>query len=319
MHGYDHNAVNPANGDFFHAPFGRNSVVHKYAAGTSQWSVLPQYPSSSCSGGLEYVPELNGLLYAEAGKLMYLPDGAAQWQTLASGLTMGGCHGFLEHNPVHQVTLFGGGESGAVGGYPNIYKMDMDKNVTTMKNAPVGLGPNQAIQTVDPVSGDYLVFTMSGRFYVYDILTDSWSQKSNSNVPIFVSREKQVHGVVATPVSTYGVTLFVRCDRGDCSVWLYKHSAGSVTPRDRLFLQSDRIRLCVSPNPFSERAVITLLNGPGQVKLSLFDLRGRLVKHFQMDKNNRLTLRGIDLENGAYIFKACTGNRQFSQKILFLK
>src|SRR5262245_31505984 len=119
---------------------------------------------------------------------------------------MGPYHNFAEYSPVHKVILFGGGN-----GSSDLYKLDAAGKVTALKKAPIGLGTMQSIVTLDPVSGDFLIFGKGGSFYVYDVTSDAW-KRQGGKVPIFEPTrvaDNKVWHVTATPVSTYGVTMFV--------------------------------------------------------------------------------------------------------------
>jgi hypothetical protein len=75
--------------------------------------------------------------------------------------------------------------------------------------------------TVDPASGAYLLLTPTTRqLYRYDVNSDVWLPSPSLSKPDLSST-----GAVATPVSTYGVNLFVSCTRGECHAYVYKHSA----------------------------------------------------------------------------------------------
>ena len=125
--------------------------------------------------------------------------------------------------------VFGGGESGA--SPRKIYKLNASGVVTPLKDPPVDVGINNTIFTVDPVSGDYLVFTNTSQFYVYNVSTDTWTLRaSGSAIPIWTtSYGNPIFGAVGGPIDTYGVNVFVTCDGpNNCRVTLYKHSpAGS--------------------------------------------------------------------------------------------
>src|SRR2546422_9284912 len=109
-----------------------------------------------------------------------------------------------------------------------LYKLSSSEQVTRLGNPPISLynslvGP----LTVDPVSGKYLALTPSGtQFYTYDVQTDVWQAQSTSTKPSFDSF------IVATPISTYGVNMFVSCASGaaPCHVYLYKFSGGTPPP-----------------------------------------------------------------------------------------
>lgn len=222
-HGYDHSAVNPANGDLYHRPFNggwREPQVHKYSQG--QWTTLPPLGFDedyhACCVGVEYFPELGGLVVVDSGQgAVYLFDeGSDTWSRLARDLPMGDYHNFAEYNPVHKVLVFGGGNNSSL-----IYRLDARGQIEALGAAPASLASPELVFTVDPVSGDYLVFT-SDAFYVYDVLRDAWELQSE---PVPVHRGGSIFGVVATPVSTYGVNMFVVCDLDQCTTYLYRHSA----------------------------------------------------------------------------------------------
>src|SRR5262249_23310048 len=126
-----------------------------------------------------------------------------------------------------KVMIFGGGN-----GSSDLYRLDTNSKVTTQKKAPIGLGTMQSIVTLDPVSGDFLVYGKNGSFYVYDVVNDVWKQQEGKG-PIFEPTrvaDNKVWHVAATPVSNYGVTLFVKYHNADAPrawVYLYKHA----TPR----------------------------------------------------------------------------------------
>ena len=69
--------------------------------------------------------------------------------------------------------------------------------------------------SLDPVSGHFLVLSDGGAFYEYNPTTDSWRGLPGTPLP-----NKSSQSIVATPISNYGVTLFVTKTK----VYLYKHS-----------------------------------------------------------------------------------------------
>jgi hypothetical protein len=327
MHGYDHNAINPATGDMYHSPFGR-SVIQKYSAGQKSWSTLPGTPTGirHC-GGLEYIPDMGGLLFAQAGYLFHYNESSGQWQTLKSGLTMGGCHCFAEYNPVHKVTVFGGGE-GSGTSYPNLYKVDTLGTVTTQTSAPFSLGPNHAIVTVDPVSGDYLVFHKSKQFYKYDVTTDTWTQMPGS-VPIYIDHHNttnHLHGVVATPVATHGVTLFVSVrSTTKRAVNIYKHAESS--PSVGRHASADACLnggIKVSPNPFhvSTNLKVEGLQKTVEYHLKIVSINGKVVQTLAPGKNrliSGITWSAAHLPAGVYIAELAGDKKIFRKRLVHIR
>src|SRR5207253_2757252 len=116
-----------------------------------------------------------------------------------------------------------------------MWKLDATGAVTPLNDAPVNIGIQSSIFTVDPVSGDYLVFTSTNQFYVYNVVTDTWTLRaSGSAVPIWTTQYADpVHGVVGGPIDSYGANVFVTCDgASNCKVNNYRHSASGPPPSD---------------------------------------------------------------------------------------
>jgi hypothetical protein len=235
-HGLDHGAIDPEHRYFYFRQMD-SLTVQRYNLDTETWTKMPdndiiQY--NSCCVGLEYFPELQGVLWigVENGNnagITRLNDQTGQWDRIAqpAAYPIGGYENFAEYNPVHQVVLFGGG----AGGWKKIHKLDPLGVVTALRDAPVDLGILDSIVTVDPVSGDYLIFTTNEEFYVYNVTTDTWTlEATGSSVPIWTTSYPgfSVHGVVGGSINTYGVNVFVTCDGPNaCTVNLYKHSSGN--------------------------------------------------------------------------------------------
>jgi hypothetical protein len=229
-HGYDHNAIDPARGVFYYRPFS-SPIVRRYDIAQAKWSALPKLETSeylACCVGVAWFPELEGLVFANGGggkgSVFLFKEKDQKWTMLAKDLPMGVYHNFAEYSPVHKVMIFGGGN-----GSSDLYKLDASGKVTTQKKAPIGIGTMQSIVTLDPVSGAFLVFGKEGSFYVYDVVSDTWKLQEGK-VPIFEPtrvKDNKVWHVTATPVSNYGVTMFVKYYAVDPPrgwVYLYKHS-----------------------------------------------------------------------------------------------
>ncbi len=238
MHGYDHNAIDAARGRFYHRAYATPSV-YRYDIDTGAWSALPQIPNAvlannTCCAGLEYFPEMNGLVLAgtthetTTDEAILYSDATGTWSTVADGRPMGTYNHFVEYNPVRHTVLFGGGQ-----GSRKIYTMSASGAVTAGRDAPFGLGILESVVTVDPVSGLYLVLGSGGEFYSYDEVADRWTSLP-ATVPLFdlpVRGTSLVWQILATPVSNYGVTMFVKFYWADTAsqawVYLYKHAASA--------------------------------------------------------------------------------------------
>jgi hypothetical protein len=125
---------------------------------------------------------------------------------------------------VHKVVLFGGDNN-------VIHKLDQQGTVTRLNNAPIPLGIYRSVTTVDPVSGKYLILGANRSFYEFDVMTDTWRVLSGT-VPsaVFSALTPPIFDVIAAPVSTHGVVMFVTANATNSKVHIYKHAAGAAAP-----------------------------------------------------------------------------------------
>ena len=230
-HGYYHHGVDPATGMIYRRGGKSSTVFHKYNVTSNTWTALPAHSliasSSACCAGVDYFPELGGLVLVQGGdvgggKVLLFRNSTQQWSTIAQNLApmTGGTFTLGVYNPVHKVMVFG--QSGA------FYKMDSSGNVTRLANSPLSFydgGGFLGNLTVDPVSGKYIFLTTTGRqLYAYDVAADTWQSQGSVNMPNLSN-----NSVISTPVSNYGVIMFVACQAVNCRVYLYKHFS-SITP-----------------------------------------------------------------------------------------
>jgi len=225
-HGYDHNAINPLTGDVYkHTP--ATPDFYKYSQLTGFWNQLPSINgmvAPSVAGALEYFSERNSLIFVDTaygalnmGRVYEYSFADSLWSQKADRLAMGTYHNFAEYSPVSKVMIFGGGNDGR-----QVYKMTSAGIITQMNDASFNIGINSSVITVDPVSGKFLVMIPGSLFYEYTGETDTWRQLPSPPVDMSPSSGA---GIIATPVSTYGVTFFGRYNSGNPEVWFYKHSA----------------------------------------------------------------------------------------------
>src|SRR5687768_15998299 len=124
------------------------------------------------------------------------------------------------------MVLFGGGnDSGALHG------IDADLQIVDYDDAPFPLSVNEAIVTVDPNSGDYLLLGGDGRFVTFDPMTQMQLEQPGE-VPWFT--ENPVDLTIAGPVASYGVVMFVKHFAigldGSAEVWIYRHAPSQGEP-----------------------------------------------------------------------------------------
>jgi hypothetical protein len=132
---------------------------------------------------------------------------------------MGPYHHVARYSAVHKVVVFGGGNKSNT-----IYQLDPAGKITERKAAPFDLGVNTGVFTTDPVSGDFLALNQDDKFYSYNPATDAWKDLGTTGMPF--AMKGNGYDVVATPVSTYGVTLFFTAPPKGLKVYLYRHAVG---------------------------------------------------------------------------------------------
>lgn len=232
FHGYNHTALDPVNGKLYHRQFNL-PLVHKYDIASGVWSVLPSIPSNvvsfiQCCVGVAWFPERQSLVYVSSASetVAEYSEQTGTWGKLAQNLPIGAYQNFAKYNPVHNVVLFGGGQSDR-----HMYKLDASGNVTALHDAPIPIGIMNTIITPDPVSGKYLIFGNAKDFWVYDVVSDTWTQQSGQ-APIYDPPVDipAVFGTIVAPISTYGVNMFARCHISNCHVYLYKHYSDNTPP-----------------------------------------------------------------------------------------
>jgi len=219
MHGYHHTALDAVGRVLYHRPFGGTRVLQRLDMTTGIWSELPAIPqgvhdyANNCCVGVDYFPERDTLVFASlengtVGRVIEYSEGSGAWTSIAGDLPMGEYQHFAEYNPVHGVVWFGGG-NGTNG--INTHRLNADGTVTTMTPAPFILGVQQTIVTVDPTNGDYLVFNNAEEMHRYNVISDAWLPQPRPIIFDGGLYGTPVHGMIATPVATYGVTVIVKC------------------------------------------------------------------------------------------------------------
>ena len=220
-HSYDYQAIDPANGIYFYD-------LNRYEITTKTWTQLTEagLPNfSRAHRADEYFVGLGLVRHGDGGAYV-LKEGASSWNTLAPQGTLkqaaGGLHPVSEYNTVHNLLIFGAGDSN-----DQLYKMDVSESITPLLPMPpieIGAQSFAGILTVDPVTGDYLVITVDAQFWQYDVVRDAWTQLSAS-VPHIAehSASTKTDSLIASPISTYGVVMVVQWRDSGSKVWLYKH------------------------------------------------------------------------------------------------
>ncbi len=224
VHGYEHSAIDPATGNIFARKFNSNQVF-KWTRATKTWSELPSGPNPAVAVALEYFPELGGLLLVGGGEVHLYHEATRTWRLLAQGLSMGPYSSVASYNPVHKVAIVGGGDNST-----RLYRVDSSSKVSPIASAPVAVGIQSSVFTVDPVSGKHLLFGSGGGFFEYDVSANTWSAGNSAGVAMFAPGTNRILFRSAVPIGTHGVIAFLTLDGSVARVYLYRHAPGVSAP-----------------------------------------------------------------------------------------
>jgi hypothetical protein len=241
-HSYKHNVVDVAGRRLYYRVMGSDNREF--------WSASLDNPGGGWTrradiSAINYVQDASALDYFGARSRVVLHSGDIngsasglveynpannQWSTLGGQYSpRGGLHAILECNAVHRVCIFGGGDNTS-----NLWKLNPDGSVVSIASAPFSDFSTRFCETtVDPLSGDFLVFTRDNRLYRFDVTDGAagrWTQvASGSSVPPFngyTSNDSTFH-MVAVTIDTYGVIMVPQWRSSGTKVFIYKHSAGT--------------------------------------------------------------------------------------------
>jgi hypothetical protein len=216
-HGYQHNTVDPATGDFFYRQYNKLQPWW-FRRSTNSWTQLPPSKTNSIAGGLEWMPSIG----TQGGLVLHESTGAQRWDkatntwTQFTGLTGAGpYHNTANHSVPFGVVLMGGGN-----GSNRLWKLSGTGAPVACADCPVTFGIDAAITTCDPVSGDLLVIRSSSEAYRYAVASNAWSAFSMAGAPSFTNATAGSK-IIAIPMPRYGVIMFLF--GGSPQVFLYKH------------------------------------------------------------------------------------------------
>jgi hypothetical protein len=216
-HGYQHNTVDPATGDFFYRQFGATQP-RAFQRSTGTWSQLPASQATSIAGGLEWLPSIGaqGGLILHAGSEVHRWDKAANAWTRFTGLSGAGpYHNTALRSVPHGVCLLGGGNNSN-----KLWKIAGSAGPVSCADSPETFGIGQSITTADPVSGDLIIIKSNSAAYGYSVTSNTWYAMNMANAPVFGAINSGSK-IMAIPIAAYGVVMFLFGNAA--KVYLYKH------------------------------------------------------------------------------------------------
>jgi hypothetical protein len=237
VHGYDHIAINETSRDLYFFPYNAQNIEPwRYSiANGGPWSL----PNSFPPGG--YIAITHGVAWFDGPLSGARPQGAlamyicgavngelALYDPLNNSLLddilgFGGnstAHCFLKYSKVYNLAILGGGDLNP----RKVWRLNADRTITGMPDAPIGVGIQLGNVVPEPVSGNFIV-RGSNQLWRYDPRnTGTWTRLpdpppntvGNPSSPDF-------DGTISAPISTYGVIMYVTCRQTNCRVDIYKN------------------------------------------------------------------------------------------------
>lgn len=232
-HGYDHNAINPYTGDFYHRVYngGNGSVpypVYRKVKDGTAFTQIPNPPPYStgvalgttwCNAGflgsgaqgcfLMFTP---GEAYTNPGRILAFDPVSNSWfynrDNRAPGINgVDNYHQVCEYSANGNFIIYGGGNRSS----RQLWKMDTAGNVTTLATSPVPIGsaPGQGTIIMAANGKAYVVFDYA-LWELNPAGTGTWTQRASSPVR---GRNPQTEGgpdhVLWSSIPEYGVIAFI--------------------------------------------------------------------------------------------------------------
>lgn len=269
LHGFDHLEIDPAQGDLYwwaNAP-----EVWKLPLSSSTWAKIPNWTSTQgeaiargfafwsgamtgASAGALYqyncgsfwggTPPPGGPGNGADGQVLIYSPGSNTWISDGDAIVGFGYQGgytyqcFADYSPLYNVGFFGGGGAGGT----HVWRLNSDRTVTALTDAPVNLGVQYGNVANDPVTGNFIVLE-SNQMYEFDPRgSGTWTTLDASHSPpagasgyVGYPNTPVYNGMFSTPITNYGVIMYVGCGSNTCKAFLYKHAASAAPANLALF------------------------------------------------------------------------------------
>jgi chitodextrinase len=243
-HGYDHNSVDPLTGTLYVRQFGLGgqwtiwklppggswSVATTYNQGYQQVAIGTAWWSGPLAGGGSQGTYVVYNCGEPNGQVALWNPATGSW--FADLRNFGGSstyHCFIEYSPKANVAVFGGGN----GNQRKLWRLNPDRSITPLADAPIDLGVQAANVVADPVTGNFLVMGYGQLWELNPAGSGTWTPQTGARVPpsaVGNPGSPNFDSVISASISNYGVVMYVTCRASSCNTYLYKHAAGGGAP-----------------------------------------------------------------------------------------
>lgn len=255
-HGYDHNSVNPFNGDLYHrlALFGYESsgiLVRKWSYFANSFVDLPLAPTlfymqnaiGTCwwSGAFSGAGNQGCLLIFNSGDSatggsandggMYAYDPTTnKWFWSTRGMapfygTKGSTyHSVIEYSAKKNVAVYGGGNDNP----KKLWRLNSDRSFMAMPDCPgtATVGMQQGVICADPVTGNFILLSQGQLWELNPNGAGTWTQMTGTRVPpAGVGNPSFPHGIFCASIADHGVIAYItQTGSGGGTFFIYKHA-----------------------------------------------------------------------------------------------
>jgi hypothetical protein len=260
QHGYDHNTVNPHNGDLYHRFTGgpnqfygvdtkRKSVnsssfidlpalpdvsYAQIAIGVTYWSGA--FTGAGAQGAYMVFNSGNALGNANDGQIGMFDPLTNSWIYNQTGMapyygTNATYHSVAEYSAKKNVAVYGGGNVA-----PNkLWRLNSDGTFAVMADVPAGkaVGIQNGILVDEPVTGDFLLLSAGELWELDPNGSGSWTKQSGARQPppdVGIPGPQSaapngVDGIIATSIPEYGVVVFIKqTSSSGGTFFVYRHA-----------------------------------------------------------------------------------------------
>jgi len=257
QHGYDHNTLNPHNGDLYQRFIGQDAVgadlpIHgkrksvgsgtfvdipdvagnfytQIAIGATYWSGA--FAGAGAQGALLVFNSGSANGAASDGQIAMFDPLANKWFFNKTGMapfygTGSTYHSVAEYSAKKNVAVYGGGNAAR----SKLWRLASDGSVTAMPDAPaqLAIGIQGGLLVEEPVTGNFLLLS-DGQLWELDPSgAGAWTQQTGGRQPpanVGIPGPNVIDGMFATAIPEYGVVVFVKqTSQTGGTFFVYRHA-----------------------------------------------------------------------------------------------
>ncbi len=137
-------------------------------------------------------------------------------------------------------------------------------------------------------NGYYASAAAFSYFWEYNSITDIWTMKPNS------SAYPRMDGV-SFCIGNKG---YLGMGDGINDFWEYTPDSTTGIPE-----LPNPIKTTLSPNPFSDKTMLTIAGNSSNASLNIYDIQGQKIRSIAVENNKQITIERNELPSGIYFYQ----------------